>query len=103
MKRYLLVIFIFLQLSALAQEGQFSQYFASSSFVNPAFSGTIPSMNFSANYKRAGDPEDQSYQELMQATFTYPLRKETSEIQQFGSIGANVYNPYISGRLLFYG
>lgn len=91
MKKGLLVLLVLYSFMSTAQEGQFSQYFASTSFVNPAFPGTMPSMNFSANYKRSGAPEEESYLELMQGTFTYPLKKETSEVHQYGSIGGNFF------------
>lgn len=74
-----------------AQEGQFSQYFASTSILNPAFTGTTPTMTFNTNFKRSGSKTSESYLELMQATFTYPLKRTTSKDFQIGGAGITFF------------
>lgn len=74
-----------------AQEGQFSQYFASTSVLNPAFTGTIPNMTFNTNFKRSGSISSDSYLELLQATFTYPIKRTTSKDFQIGGAGITFF------------
>jgi len=71
----------------MGQEGQFSQYFASGTVLNPAFTGTVPNLSFNSNYKRGGNPSGESFLELMQVTFTYPIKKTTSKDLQVGAAG----------------
>ena len=89
----ILTTFIFLVLasSLLAQEGQFSQYFASTSVLNPAFTGTNPNLTFNTNFKRSGNRTSESYLELMQATFTYPIKRTTSKDYQIGGAGVTFF------------
>ncbi len=90
--RYIFVISLCqLMLVASAQEGQFSQYFSTTSLLNPAFTGAIPNMTLNTNYKRAGNEQDKEYQELIQATFTYPFRKFTSKYNQVGGAGITFF------------
>ncbi|MEO9870991.1 PorP/SprF family type IX secretion system membrane protein [Ekhidna sp.] len=93
MKKYLIIISLLLNVVFLfGQEGQFSQYFASSSVLNPAFTGTIPNLSFNSNYKRGGSPSSDSFIELMQVTFTYPFKKTTSKDFQVGGAGITFFN-----------
>lgn len=73
------------------QEGQFSQYFASTSVLNPSFTGTNPNISFNTNFKRSGNISNESYFELMQATFTYPLKRTTSKDFQIGGAGVTFF------------
>jgi type IX secretion system PorP/SprF family membrane protein len=73
------------------QEGQFSQYFASTSILNPAFTGTVPNMTFNTNFKKSGSKSSDSYLELMQATFTYPIKRTTSKDFQIGGAGITFF------------
>lgn len=91
MKQVLLYICLFNVFAVYGQEGQFSQYFASSSLMNPAFSGTINTVNFNSNYKRASDLNQENFIEVMQGTFTYPLRKITTQEEYFGSVGVTFF------------
>ncbi len=75
----------------MGQDAQFSQYFATKTIVNPAYAGITPEMEFSANYKRSGNKEADSFFELAQATFIYPLRKTTSKTTQLGGVGATFF------------
>ncbi|WP_420318320.1 PorP/SprF family type IX secretion system membrane protein [Ekhidna sp.] len=76
---------------SFGQEGQFSQYFASSTLLNPAFTGAIPNMSFNSNFKRGGSQSHDSFLELMQVTFTYPLKRTTSKDYQFGGVGLTFF------------
>ncbi|MEM9894909.1 MAG: PorP/SprF family type IX secretion system membrane protein [Bacteroidota bacterium] len=75
-----------------AQEGQFSQYFASSALLNPAMIGTIPNISFNTNYKIGGRRDQESYLELVQATFTYPFQRKTSIDHQIGAAGITFFS-----------
>lgn len=91
MKKALLLISCLFTLPAFCQEGQFSQYFASGALMNPAFPGTLNTVNFNTNYKRSGSPENENYIELMQGSFNYPLRRITTEEEYFGSVGITFF------------
>ncbi|MEO9485403.1 MAG: PorP/SprF family type IX secretion system membrane protein [Ekhidna sp.] len=92
MRKFVVLSIAFLYTLILpAQEGQFSQYFASSSVLNPAFTGTVPNLSFNSNYKRGGSPSSDSFLELMQVTFTYPFKKTTSKDNQIGGAGITFF------------
>lgn len=92
MKKQLLTILFFIcSFGLVGQEGQFSQYFASSSVLNPAFTGTIPNLSFNSNYKRGGSPNSDAFLELLQVTFTYPFKKTTSKDHQVGGAGITFF------------
>ncbi|WP_370090431.1 PorP/SprF family type IX secretion system membrane protein [Ekhidna sp.] len=90
-KLSLIVILTLIVLTSSGQEGQFSQYFASSTVLNPAFTGTIPNLSFNSNYKRGGSPSSDSFLELLQVTFTYPFKKTTSKDHQVGGAGITFF------------
>ncbi len=86
------IFFLIIGLTKLqAQEGQFSQYFAASSLMNPAFSGVLPNLSFNANYKQGGRKASTEYVELIQATFNYPFKRVTSKDQQIGGAGMTFF------------
>ena len=92
MKKPLIYLVCILSASVLwAQEGQFSQYFASGTILNPAFTGTVPNLSFNSNYKRGGSKSSDSFLELMQVTFTYPIKKTTSKDFQIGGAGLTFF------------
>ncbi len=90
-KQLITILLIACSFSLLGQEGQFSQYFASSSVLNPAFTGTIPNLSFNSNYKRGGSPSSDAFLELLQVTFTYPFKKTTSKDHQIGGAGITFF------------
>lgn len=90
-KLSLIAILAFFALTSSGQEGQFSQYFASSTVLNPAFTGTIPNLSFNSNFKRGGSPSSDSFLELLQVTFTYPFKKTTSKDHQVGGAGITFF------------
>ena len=91
MKKLVLILIILLPGLIQAQDAQFSQYFTTTTLINPAFAGITPEIEFSTNYKRAGTQQDQNFFELTQATVVYPLKILTSQEHQIGGIGATVY------------
>ncbi|MEM6737201.1 MAG: PorP/SprF family type IX secretion system membrane protein [Bacteroidota bacterium] len=104
------LLFISTLLCGSGQEGQFSQYYASSSVLNPAFIGTNPNFSFNTNYKRTGTQSSESFYELMQATVSYPLKIQTSRDLQIGAVGMTFWREsrgfegiYTAQKVLFTG
>ena len=91
MRRTLTPLFLLFSTFAFAQEGQFSQYFASSAFTSPAFTGAIPNLSFNSNYKRGGNPGSENFIEMVQTTFTYPFQRHTSKDLQLGGAGLTFF------------
>lgn len=91
MRIYLIIILTVFTIPLLGQDGQFSQYFTTNNLINPAYSGIRPEMEFSSNYKRAGTKQDETFFELTQATFIYPLKTLTSQEHQIGGIGGTFF------------
>ncbi|NQZ79074.1 MAG: PorP/SprF family type IX secretion system membrane protein [Ekhidna sp.] len=87
MKIVLSTILLFVCLNLMGQEGQFSQYYASSAILNPAFIGINPNVSFNTNYKRSGNRSSEAFLELMQATVSYPFKRSTSRDFQTGAAG----------------
>lgn len=90
-KHTILYFFILLSTSVLGQDGQFSQYFATGNLINPALIGTKSEIELSSNYKRSETKDKSNFQELTQATLTYPVKITTSSERQVGGIGASFY------------
>jgi type IX secretion system PorP/SprF family membrane protein len=74
-----------------AQEGQFSQYYAAPTILNPAVIGTMPNVAFNINYKRGGNPTSEAFIELSQFTFSYPFKSENERNHQVGAAGLTVF------------
>ena len=91
-QQYILIIMWLVSFSSKAQEGQFSQYFASSAITNPAFIAVQPTLSFNSNYKRSGNDAEQTFFELMQATITMPFRKQNSRAYQVGGAGLTFFS-----------
>jgi len=91
MRKTIAALLLFASTNVLAQEGQFSQYFASSSFLSPAFTGAIPNLSLNSNYKRGGSPNSENFFEMVQTTFTYPFQKHTSKSVQVGGAGISFF------------
>ncbi len=92
MRKIVFILYLILATVSKAQEGQFSQYFASSLFLNPGYAGLISSANLTTNYKKSDQSEEGSYHELYQLSFTYPLQKITSLKTQSGGVGFTASN-----------
>jgi type IX secretion system PorP/SprF family membrane protein len=95
---------------AFGQDGQFSQYFASPILINPAISGVLPELQFSGNFKQGGDQNNGSFVELMQATISHPLKRNSANREQYGGLAATFFRErrgfqglYLSQKVLFAG
>lgn len=104
------ILILALTVCCYAQEGQFSQYYASGPILNPAFIGTNPNISLTSNYKRTGSKSNDSFLELMQATVSYPFKKKTSRDFQIGAAGITFWKEsrgfqglYTAQKLLFTG
>lgn len=51
LKKYLILIFVGLQLSALAQDPEFTQFYANPLYLNPAFAGSAKCPRLSLNFR----------------------------------------------------
>jgi len=85
-------ILILLCVTVHGQEGQFSQYFASTSIMNPAFIGTVPTLSFNTNYRRTGNSESENFVELWQATISVPFERKRSKDYQVGGAGMTFFS-----------
>ncbi len=110
MRKLLFTFLIFRLTLVYTQEGQFSQYYASSSILNPAFIGTNPNFSINTNYKRTGAQSSEAFLELMQASVSYPLKKQTSRDFQIGAVGMTFWREsrgelgiYTAQKVLFTG
>ncbi len=91
MKKLLFIWILCLNHFVFAQDGQFSQYFTTTTLVNPAYAGIRPEMEFSTNYKKSGSLDNDNFFELAQATFIAPLKVTTSSTHQIGGVGATFF------------
>ena len=86
--RIILYIWMFLGVLLLrAQETQFSQFFASSAFLNPGFVGLQGSASLAVNYKSGFGNETNALKQLTQATFIQPIQKVTSFATKSAGVG----------------
>lgn len=96
-KLTILTIVIFGLLSLKGQELQFSQYYAASLYLNPAFAGVYGSPNFSINYRQQ-TPGLAGKEALMQASFVFPITiGDFSE--QIGGVGITASNSQQLGAI----
>ncbi|NQZ78204.1 MAG: PorP/SprF family type IX secretion system membrane protein [Ekhidna sp.] len=91
MRALLTTILLWSTIYLFGQEGQFSQYFASSAVLNPAFIGINPNVSFNTNYKRSGSRSSEAFLKLMQATVSYPFKRSTSRDFQTGAVGVTFW------------
>ncbi|MFK7952657.1 MAG: PorP/SprF family type IX secretion system membrane protein [Ekhidna sp.] len=74
-----------------SQESQFSQYYAASLFLNPAFSGISNDPSLHTNHKRQMQ-QLQILNELTQVSFILPLKPNGKLERSIGGVGVMVYN-----------
>jgi len=74
-----------------AQEGQFSQYYSSSLFLNPAFAGIGSGMSLSLNHKQQPQNLDVTNQ-LSQFSLAFPIYRGSIEGKKLGGVGITVFN-----------
>ncbi len=87
----LTLVFCALLKSIWAQDPQFSQFYATPLYTNPAMAGAASDINFGVSYNRS-KLNLETPRELMQFSSIVPVFKSTgSEASQIGGIGATVY------------
>lgn len=94
MKRLYVIslLFCFAPFIAKGQSGQFSQFYSSAIFVNPAFAGSNPYLSARLNFNSSKLAADGSMHELSQATVSYPIYQNTSKKYQVGGAGLTFFN-----------
>jgi type IX secretion system PorP/SprF family membrane protein len=85
----LIILFVFT--GVLAQGGQFSQFYSSAIFVNPAFAGANPYLSARVNFNKSKLAGDGSLHDLSQATVSYPVFQNTSRKFQVGGAGLTFF------------
>lgn len=91
MSKAISTILIIISITASAQEVQFSQYYAASLYLNPAFGGVYndPSLHF--NHKRQlQNPE--IINELTQVSLNFPIKSGDALGQTLGGLGVMAFN-----------
>lgn len=104
-KPCLLCIFLnFMVIHTYAQDPQFSQYYASLSYLNPALTGVEKDIYFGINYRSQWNSLESSYT-TGQFSFNYPLMVKGSEYKHVGGLGLSVFNDVtgINGEFETYG
>lgn len=74
-----------------AQEAQFSQFYAASLFLNPAFSGIYNEPSLHMNHKRSLQ-QLPVVNELTQVSFILPIKPGGKEERSMGGVGVMAYN-----------
>jgi type IX secretion system PorP/SprF family membrane protein len=82
-----LLLFCF---SLRAQQTQFSQFFASSAYLNPGFIGLEPTLTANLNHKFEVGQDEGALQELSHISVIVPIHKVTSFVSQSAGVGGTV-------------
>ena len=86
--RIFIILLLILAVGRLyAQESQFSQFFASSAYLNPAFVGLESNTSVAVNYKSAITDKEGSLKELTHASIIHPIQKLTTYVSQSAGVG----------------
>ena len=86
--RILTIIILLFSFSQLhGQESQFSQFFASSAYLNPGFVGLESNTSVAINYKSSVADNEGSLKELTHASIIHPIQKLTTFVSQSAGIG----------------
>ncbi|HCX22785.1 MAG: hypothetical protein CMB80_08255 [Flammeovirgaceae bacterium] len=109
-KKLLSVFAILYSFVAMSQEIQFSQFFSSSLYLNPAFSAIYVEPSLFVNYRRPLD-NGLNYNETSQISLSVPVLINKAENLPRGGVGIMAYNNQsgyegifkISGAFLNYG
>lgn len=83
----LIVLCSFVVSVASAQETQFSQFFATSAFLNPAYVGISGSATLDLNYKTPLGDGVNSLNSLMHATVSMPIQRVTTLASNAAGVG----------------
>ncbi len=87
----LLSLYFVVVLFGNAQESQFSQYYAASLFLNPAFNGIYNEPSLHMNHKRQMQ-QLQILNELTQVSFILPIKPNGKFERSIGGVGLMAYN-----------
>ncbi|WP_421763594.1 PorP/SprF family type IX secretion system membrane protein [Ekhidna sp.] len=91
MKNIILILALCLTSRVFAQDAQFSQYFAASLYLNPAFSGIYNDPSVHLNHKRRLQSVD-VINELTQVSFIFPIKPNGQFEQSIGGAGIMAFN-----------
>ncbi|MEQ8905048.1 PorP/SprF family type IX secretion system membrane protein [Ekhidna sp.] len=91
MKKVITILLIGLAARVAGQDAQFSQYYAASLYLNPAFSGIYNDPSIHMNHKRQLQSVD-IVNELTQVSFIFPLKPQGKLEQSIGGIGLMAFN-----------
>ena len=90
-KRYFLLLFIGLVGGARAQDAHFSQFYASSLYLNPALAGIESDLTFAASYRTQWRSIVTPYL-TNQVSAIVPLSGGKVERSQYGGLGVSLFN-----------
>ncbi len=91
MKKITIILLLILSAKANGQDAQFSQYYAASLYLNPAFSGIYNDPSLHMNHKRQLQSVD-IINELTQVSFIFPLKPQGKLEQSIGGVGIMAFN-----------
>ncbi len=93
MKSWIRIIGFFVSAQCLhAQEVEFSQFFSSSVYLNPAFIGLEPEPYVNVNYSSTGQVANGSVRTISSFTVGYPIQNLTSISSQAAGFGLSMIN-----------
>ncbi|WP_420317463.1 PorP/SprF family type IX secretion system membrane protein [Ekhidna sp.] len=91
MKKIITILFFTSVFLANGQDAQFSQYYAASLYLNPAFSGIYNDPSLHMNHKRQLQSVE-VLNELTQVSFIFPLKPNGQFEQSIGGVGLMAFN-----------
>ena len=91
MKKIITILLLIVTAKVVGQDAQFSQYYAASLYLNPAFSGIYNDPSVHMNHKRQLQSVD-IVNELTQVSFIFPIKPKGSLEQSLGGVGIMAFN-----------
>ena len=91
MKKITAILLFIISIKVMGQDAQFSQYYAASLYLNPAFSGIYNDPSVHMNHKRQLQSVD-FINELTQVSFIFPIKPKGSLEQSLGGVGIMAFN-----------
>lgn len=91
-KYILTVIISILTLTVKAQDAHFSQYFASSLYLNPALAGSTPNTTFTSNFRSQWRSLGIVPYTTSQFSLIMPIMKRGIKEVHYGGAGISIYN-----------
>ncbi len=91
MKKTIAILLLIVSTKVVGQDAQFSQYYAASLYLNPAFSGIYNDPSIHMNHKRQLQSVD-VVNELTQVSFIFPIKPKGSLEQSLGGVGIMAFN-----------